>query len=196
MEFETVIRGGTVTTTESSVLADIGIADGKIAAVGIGLPAGIEDIDATGLLVAPGMIDVHTHFDHMVALVNARNADDYESGSRAAAAGGITTIVNFAFQEPGETLHEAIEKEMHRAADKSYIDYGIHQCVTDPTVPGVFQEIPALADDGFASVKCFTTLSPFQLPDADILRLLEVARDNGILVNCHAEDETLVAHLT
>jgi dihydropyrimidinase len=68
--------------------------------------------------------------------------------------------------------------------------------VTDPTVPGVFDEIPVLADEGFASVKCFTTLSPFQLPDADILTLMEVARDNGILVNCHAEDETLVNHLT
>jgi dihydropyrimidinase len=196
VEFETVVRGGTVLTADARALADVGVAEGKIAAVGKGLPTGTEEIDASGLLVAPGMIDVHTHFDHMVALVNAKNADDYESGSRAAAAGGITTVVNFAFQEHGETLERAVEKEVERAADKSYIDYGIHQCVTDPTVPGVFDEIPVLADAGFASVKCFTTLSPFQLPDADVLRLLEVAREHGILVNCHAEDETLVNHLT
>ena len=196
MEFETVIRGGTVTTAESSIVADVGIADGKIAAIGVGLPQGREEIDASGQLVMPGMIDVHTHFDHMVALVNANNADDYDSGSRAAAAGGITTVVNFAFQEAGHSLRHAVEGELERASGKSYVDYGVHQCVTDPTVEGVFEEIPVLADEGFASVKCFTTLSPFQLPDADILTLMEVARDNGILVNCHAEDETLVNHLT
>lgn len=196
MEFEKVIRGGTVTTAETSIAADVGIADGKVSAVGVNLPQGREEIDATGMLVMPGMIDVHTHFDHMVALVNANNADDYDSGSRAAAAGGITTVVNFAFQEAGHTLRAAVEGELERADGKSFVDYGVHQCVTDPTVPGVFDEIPKLADEGFASVKCFTTLSPFQLPDADILTLFEVARDNGILVNCHAEDETLVNHLT
>ena len=196
MEFEKVIRGGTVTTAETSMAADVGIVDGRVAAVGLNLPTAPEEIDATGMLVMPGMIDVHTHFDHMVALVNAKNADDYDSGSRAAAVGGITTIVNFAFQEPGLSLRAAVEHELERAEGRSFVDYGVHQCVTDPTVKGVFEEIPKLADEGFASVKCFTTLSPFQLPDADILKLMEVARDNGILVNCHAEDETLVNHLT
>ena len=196
MELETVIRGGTVTTADSSAVADVGIADGKVAAVGINLPQGREEIDATDLLVMPGMIDVHTHFDHMVALVNAKNADDYYTGTQAAAVGGITTVVNFAFQEEGKTLRDAVDYELDRAGGRAYVDYGVHQCVTDPTVPGVFDEIPVLADEGFASVKCFTTLSPFQLPDADILTLMEVARDNGILVNCHAEDETLVNHLT
>lgn len=196
MEFQTVIRGGTVTTADSSAKADIGISNGKIVAIGVGLPKGAEEIDATGLLVMPGMIDVHTHFDHMVDLVNARNADDYETGSRAAAAGGITTIVNFAFQTKGHSLREAIEYELSRAEGNSIIDYGIHQCVTDPTVKGVFDEIPKLADEGFASVKCFTTTSVYQLPDRDVLRLLEVARDNGLMVNCHAEDEALIQHLT
>jgi dihydropyrimidinase len=196
MDFQMVIRGGMVTTADASAKADLGISDGKIIAVGIGLPRGIEEIDATGLLVMPGMIDVHTHFDHMVDLVNARNADDYESGSRAAAAGGITTVVNFAFQTKGHSLREAVEYEMSRAEGNSIIDYGIHQCVTDPTVNGVFDEIPKLADEGFASVKCFTTTNVYQLPDRDVLRLLEVARDNGLLVNCHAEDEALIQHLT
>lgn len=196
MEFQIVIRGGTLTTVETSTQADLGIVNGKIAAVGSGLPRGAEEIDATGLLVMPGMIDVHTHFDHMVDLVNARNADDYETGSRAAAVGGITTVVNFAFQTKGHTLREAVDYELSRAEGKSIIDYGIHQCVIDPTVEGVFEEVPRLADEGFASVKCFTTTAAYQLPDRDVLRLLEVARDNGILVNCHAEDETLIQHLT
>jgi dihydropyrimidinase len=196
VELELVIRGGSVTTTETSVIADVGIADGVVKVVGLGLPRAEVEIDATGLLVMPGMIDVHTHFDHMVELFNGKNADDYASGSRAAAAGGITTVINFAFQKRGGTLTEAIEDEIARAGGQSFVDYGIHQCLTDPDVPGVFEEIPRLADDGFASVKVFTTTSTYQVPDPDILRLLEVTRDNGIMVNCHAEDESIVHHLT
>ena len=196
MEFEVVIRGGTVTTAETSTRADVGISGGKITAVGIDLPKGKDEIDAPGKLVMPGMIDVHTHFDHMVDLVNARNADDYETGSRAAAVGGITTVVNFAFQTKGHSLREAVDYELSRAEGNSIIDYGIHQCVIDPTVHGVFDEIPKLADEGFASVKCFTTTTAYQLPDRDVLRLLEVVRDNGLMLNCHAEDEVLIQHLT
>src|SRR5260370_33679347 len=101
MDFQIVIRGGTLTTADASTRADVGISNGKVTAVGVDLPRGAEEIDATGLMVMPGMVDVHTHFDHMVELVNARNADDYESGSRAAAVGGITAVVNFAFQPNG-----------------------------------------------------------------------------------------------
>lgn len=196
MEFEIVIRGGTIVTAEASFLADVGITDGSVTAVGLHLPPGREEIDATGLLVLPGMIDVHTHFDHMVELFDQRNADDYESGSRAAAVGGLTTVINFAFQSKGKSLREAVEAELARAEGKSWIDYSIHLCVTDLTVPGVLEEIPKLAEEGFASVKVFTTFSPYQVPDRDIMRLLEVTRDNGIMLNVHAEDEALVGHLT
>lgn len=196
MDFEVVIRGGKLTTAETSVIADVGISNGKVTAVGVDLPRGANEIDATDLMVLPGMIDVHTHFDHMVAIFNAKNADNYETGSRAAAVGGITTVVNFAFQEKGRSMREATEHELARAEGNSFVDYGVHQCVTDPTVAGVFEDIPKLADEGFASVKVFTTTSAFQVPDGDILRLLEVTHDNGIMVNCHAEDETLVHHLT
>jgi dihydropyrimidinase len=196
VEFETVIRGGTVVTAEASVRADLGVSDGKVAALARGLPTGVNEIDATGLLVLPGMIDVHTHFDHMVDLFNQRNADDYESGSRAAAVGGLTTVINFAFQAKGRSLREAVEAELARAGGQSWIDYGVHLCVTDLTVPGVLEEIPVLASEGFASVKVFTTTSVYQLPDRDIIRLLEVTRDNGIMLNVHAEDEALVSHLT
>jgi dihydropyrimidinase len=196
MELEQVIRGGTVVTADSSAVGDVGISGGKILAVGLGLPNGQSEIDATGKFVMPGMIDVHTHFDHMVDLVNARNADDYESGTRAAAAGGITTVVNFAFQTRGNSLQQAIDYELSRAEGSALVDYGIHQCVTDPSVRGIFDEIPKLADEGFGSVKCFTTTPAYQLPDQDVLRLLEVARDNGMMVNCHAEDEALIQHLT
>jgi dihydropyrimidinase len=196
VEFETVIRGGTVTTAESVFKADVGIADGVVTAVAQNLPAAPDELDAEGLMVLPGAIDVHTHFDHMVELFGMKNADDYDSGSRAAAAGGITTVINFAFQSKGHSMREAVEDELARAEGKSYIDYGVHQCVTDLSVTGVLEEVPKLADEGFASVKVFTTTSVYQLPDRDILRLLEVTRDNGIMINVHAEDDALVSHLT
>jgi dihydropyrimidinase len=196
MEFEAVIRGGTITTADSSFEGDLGIAEGKVTAVARHLPSAPVEIDAKGLLVLPGAIDVHTHFDHFVEPFTMRNADDYESGSRAAAIGGITTIVNFAFQAKGHSLREAIEDELARAESKSFVDYGVHQCITDLSVPGVLGEIPRLADEGFASVKVFTTTSAYQLPDADILRVLDVAESNGIMVSVHAEDEALCNHLT
>jgi dihydropyrimidinase len=196
VEFETVIRGGTVVTGEATFRADIGIADGSVSAVALHLPTAREEIDATGLMVMPGMVDVHTHFDHMVDLVGMRNADDYESGSRAGAVGGLTTIINFAFQSKGKSLREAVEDELAHADGNSWIDYGVHLCVTDLTVPGVLEEIPKLAGEGYASVKVFTTTSHYQVPDRDIMRLLEVTRDNGIMLNVHAEDEALVGHLT
>src|SRR2546427_4552468 len=112
MEFESVVQGGTVTTSDASYVAVIGIAEGKIAGIGPGL-RGSRMFDAAGLIVLPGAIDVHTHFATEVG--GHSTADDYESGSRAAAAGGITSFVNFAFQQPGHGLHEAVEAE-HRKA--------------------------------------------------------------------------------
>ncbi|TMC25245.1 MAG: hypothetical protein E6J32_13760, partial [Chloroflexi bacterium] len=98
VDFDLVVRGGRLVTAESSFDADLGVKDGKIAAIAGELSQANESrtIDARGLLVFPGAIDVHTHFATNVG--EGSTADDYESGSRAAAAGGITSFVNFAFQ--------------------------------------------------------------------------------------------------
>jgi dihydropyrimidinase len=114
VSFDCIIRGGTLATAERVFAADIGITGGQIAAIEPSLPedAG-QIIDASGLVVAPGAVDVHTHFDTQVG--EEATADDYESGSRAAAAGGITTYVNFAFQESGAGLAAAAEREVKKA---------------------------------------------------------------------------------
>ena len=195
MAFDTIIRGGTVVTASESYLADVAVNAGRVVAIGSSLGDATRVIDATGRLVVPGAIDVHTHFEHFVSYVGAENADDYESGTRAAAAGGITTILNFAFQHRGELLAPSLEHELSIAKD-SHVDYGLHLCVTDLSVDGILDEVGALADRGFPSLKIFTSVGNYQLSDGEILRLLQYAWERGIMVNVHAEDHALISHLS
>jgi dihydropyrimidinase len=196
MDFDLVVRGGRLVTAESSFEADLGIKDGKIAAIlrGQSGPGGSRTIDAHGRLVLPGAIDVHTHFATNVG--EGSTADDYESGSRAAAAGGITSFVNFAFQERGKSLRQAVDTELAKAEGKSHIDYGVHVAVTDLGPGGVLDEIGRLAAEGFSSVKLFTTIDDFKLTDEQIIEVLATAARHGVMVNVHAEDDGLIRYLT
>src|ERR1035437_1383058 len=196
MEFESVIRNGSVITGTSQMMADIGIAGGKIVAIGKDLPAAMMEIDAEGKFVFPGAIDVHTHFGLFDRNIGLNNADDYESGTRSAAAGGITTVLNFAFQTKGQGLQDGIETEIEKAKGRVHIDYGLHLVVTDLDVKGVCEQIGPLADDGFASLKIFTTLDAVRLSDRDIIRVLREAKRQGMLVNVHAEDDATVHCMT
>ncbi len=195
MTVDTIIRGGTIVTASESYTADVAVTNGRIAAIGSDLRDARRVVDATGRLVVPGAIDVHTHFEHFVSYVGAENADDYESGTRAAAAGGITTILNFAFQERGKLLAPSLEHELE-IAKASHVDYGLHLCVTDLSVEGILPEVEALAERGFASVKIFTSVGNYQLSDCEILALLQFAWDRGIMLNVHAEDHALISHLS
>lgn len=192
MPVETVIRGGLIATVEATFRADIGIDGGRICAVAEHVE-GREVIDATGCIVVPGAIDVHTHFE--TGLGDSVTADDYESGSRAAAFGGVTTYVNYAFQGEGESLGQALDREAAKAAPKSYVDYSFHPVVTRVDA-AVLAEFEAVRDAGFSSVKLFTAVPGFQLGDDDVLAVLRRAADTGMLVNVHAEDGALVEHLT
>lgn len=127
MSVETVIREGLIATVEATFRADIGIDQGRICAIAEHVQ-GREVIDATGCVVVPGAIDVHTHFE--TGLGDSVTADDYESGSRAAALGGISTYVNYASQDEGKSLGQALDREAAKAAPKSYVDYSFHPVVT------------------------------------------------------------------
>jgi dihydropyrimidinase len=187
-----VIRGGLVATVDAEFEADVGITGGRVAAIADRVEADAV-VDARGCIVIPGAIDVHTHFD--TALGDSVTADDYESGSRAAAFGGVTTFVNYAFQSEGESLRQAIDRESAKAAPASYVDYSFHPVVT--RVDGdVLAEFEAVRDAGFTSIKIFTAIPGFELADREILAVLRAAEAAGMLVNVHAEDGALIDHLT
>jgi len=181
VEFDLAVRGGLVVTEDSAAVCDIGVKDGTIAAMAIDLPQKARrEIRAEGLIVVPGAIDVHTHFANIIG--GRPTADDYESGSRAAACGGITAFVNVAFQEQGESLQETADKELSRSAN-SHIDFGVHLTITDPERRHVLDEIGPLADAGFASLKTFTAVPGLRLTDDQMLRVLDApaARVDAVL---------------
>lgn len=193
IKLDTVIRGGTVATADSLYAADVGIKDERIAAIGTDL-SGDRVIEANGLLVIPGAIDPHTHFDTRIG--GDATADDYVSGSRAAAAGGITTFINFAFQEPGAGLRQTVEAELAKAKGRTLLDFAVHVVVTDPDGEGFAAEVGDLAADGFASLKVFTGVAGVELRSDQLVRVFGAAAGSGSIVAVHAEDGPMISHLT
>src|SRR5262247_3117023 len=131
MAYDLVIRGGLVATATDAVVADLGIRGGRIATIDQGLPPNGEEIDARGLIVMPGGVDVHTHLD--LDLGGTRTADDFESGTAAAACGGITTICDYAWQGKGQSLADTIAAWSAKAQDRAHVDYGFHIILSDAT---------------------------------------------------------------
>jgi dihydropyrimidinase len=195
LEFECVVRNGRVVTASDAFDADIGIVDGTIAAIQKNLPSAVTEIDATGKLVAPGCIDVNTKFDLYVDQFGERMADDYESGTRAAAAGGVTTVLAYAFQQKGESLESAVDAELDRGKGNAHVDFGLHLGITDIGARGTLEALGALVEGGFSSAKIFTAIE-LELTNRETLQVLQAARDQGVLVCVHAEDGPLISHLT
>src|SRR5579859_5464237 len=126
----TLIKNGTVVNADGQIKADVLFAGETIEKVGPNLPAeGHTVIDATGLLVMPGGVDVHTHLD--MPFGGTVSADDYRTGTIAAAVGGTTSVIDFALQSRGHTLHEALETWLAKSKDKACIDYSLHMAITD-----------------------------------------------------------------
>jgi len=193
--FDTVIRNGTVATACETMAADIGIRDGRVVALGQGLPRGRDEIDARGLLVLPGGVDAHCHLDQPMG-EGLRMADDFRSGTRSAACGGTTTVIPFAAQQRGQSLRAAVEDYHARAEGKALVDYAFHMIVADPTPAVLNDELPALIEAGYTSFKIYMTYDDLKLDDRQILRLLAVARQHGALAMVHAENADCIAWLT
>lgn len=193
--FDLVVRNGTVATAGDVQRCDVGIRGGRVVALGEGLPSGREEIDATGLLVLPGGVDAHCHFDQPTGDGSVM-ADDFTSGTRSAACGGTTTVIPFACQMKGQSLRAAVEDYHRRADGKAVIDYAFHLIVTDPTEQVIGQELPALIRDGYTSFKIYMTYDSLKLNDRQILEVLDVARREGAMVMIHAENSDCIAWLT
>ena len=188
MTYDLVVRGGLVATASDVVVADLGIRGGRIATIDAGLAASAQEIDARGLVVVPGGVDVHTHLD--LDLGNMRTADDFESGTAAAACGGVTTICDYAWQTKGVGLAQTIATWKAKAHGRAHIDYGFHVILSEATDDRL-SEIPALVAAGFPSLKVFT-IREFGLADDALLRVLRAARGAGALVNVHCENSEML----
>lgn len=182
------IRNGTVVTPAGTFRADIGVAGERIVQVGGEVPAAGREIDASGLLVLPGCVDIHTH---LTSFAGRQPLDDFEHGTRAAAAGGVTTICDFAHQADGEGLRPALDRAM-ADGKRSIIDYTFHSILRDPN-PQALADIPDLAAAGHAGIKIFMSQSRFTRRVNDYLRALRIAGRAGILTAIHAEDESIIA---
>jgi dihydropyrimidinase len=195
MTFDTIIRGGTVATASDTFAADIGISGGRIVALGHDLGDAGQIIDATGRLVLPGGIDSHVHLSQPSG-PGIVMADDFESGTRAAAFGGNTTVLPFCLQERGHSLRQAVRDYHAKADGNCYIDVSFHLIISDPTEQVLGQELPALIKDGYTSFKVFMTYEDLALSDRQILEVMSVARETGALVMVHAENFDAIRFLT
>jgi dihydropyrimidinase len=194
MDFDLVIEGGTVVTASDTFQCDVGIVAGKIVQLGMGLGTATERIDARGKLVLPGGIDSHVHISQPSG-PGITMADDFSSGTKSALMGGNTTILPFCLQEKGQSLREAICAYHALAEGNCFCNVSFHLIITDPTPHVLGQELPALVEDGYTSLKVFMTYEGLRLLDHEILATLDAARRTGALVMVHCENEDAIRYL-
>lgn len=194
-QFDLVVRDALVATASDTYRTDIGIKDGRIVQLGANLPEGAKEINAKGRVVTPGGIDAHCHLDQPM-LPPIRMADDFDTGTRAAACGGTTTVIPFAAQEKGQSLRAAVEDYHRRADGRSHVDYAFHLIVSDPTPAVLNDELPNLIKAGYSSFKVYMTYDDLKLDDGQILDVLDVARRHGAMAMIHAENADCIEWLT
>ncbi|MFB7599916.1 dihydropyrimidinase [Streptomyces sp. NPDC056160] len=192
MSSRTVIRGGLVITAADETHADVLVEDGRVAALAAsGTPAAEaftaeRTIDATGKYVIPGGVDGHTHMEMPFGGTYA--SDTFETGTRAAAWGGTTTIVDFAIQSKGGALREGLDAWHAKAEGNCAVDYGFHMIVSDVN-EDTLKEMDLLVEEGVTSFKQFMAYpGVFYSDDGQILRAMQRAADNGGLIMMHAEN--------
>jgi dihydropyrimidinase len=190
----TVIAGGTVVTAVDCFCADVQIENGVVSAIGkITCQPGDRVIDAQGCYLFPGGIDPHTHFDLPVGSITT--ADDFYTGSRAAIAGGTTSVIDFATQSKGGSLAEALTVWHHKAQGRSYVDYGFHMAISD-WHSGIIPELMALPEAGVTSVKLYMAYkNVLQVDDAALLQAFQACKKAGFLVCLHCENGDVIAVL-
>jgi dihydropyrimidinase len=183
----TLVKNGTIVTASDRYEADIYIDKGVVTLIGQGLSLPADTVvDASGKLVMPGGIDVHTHLD--MPFGGTRSADDFESGTIAAAHGGTTTLIDFAIQSFGEGLYPAFDGWMQKAEGKAVIDYAFHMIVRELSDQAQIDMDKMVRHDGITSFKLFMAYpGVFMVDDATIFKALVKTRDNGGLVCMNAE---------
>ena len=191
-EYDVIIKGGEVFTAGDRFVADIGIKDGKVAAIACGLENGEKIIDAAGKWVFPGAIDIHTHLD--APLHGSHTLDDWYQGTYTAAFGGVTCVVDYPNQIVGESLHDTFQRIIGNAEDKAVVDYSASPVITDRTEE-VYKELPGLIADGFPTYKVFMAYD-FRVNDSELVRLLDVIGSAGGILGVHCENDLAIQYMT
>ncbi len=185
-----LIRGGMVVSPSGVKKLDILIKNSKIIEIGKKLKdKDAKVIDATGKFVFPGFIDAHTHFDLEVS--DTVTADDFSSGSEAALCGGTTTFIDFATQNKGESLSQALNNWYIKSFSKTNCDYGFHMAISDWN-DSVKDELPAMIEQGVTSFKLYMTYELMMLSDEEIFDVLGTLKKLGGIVGVHCENHSLI----
>lgn len=187
---ELVIKNGIIVTAERTYRADIAVDRGIIAAIGENLnyPSAAE-IDAGNMYVLPGAVDAHVHFQTPVG--KAVSSDDYESGTRAAACGGVTTVFDFAVQTKGRGLCEDASIKVAEFQKGACVDFGLHTVITN--MGGITgKEIQKSIDFGISSFKLYMVYKDLMADDGVLFEMLELSKETGTLVAVHAENASII----
>ena len=186
-----LLKNGTVVSAEQSVQADVLIEGEKIIGVGKGLDEnGAEVIDVSGKLLFPGFIDGHTHFDLEVA--GTVTADDFETGTRAAIAGGTTLVIDYASQDKGgHTLKEGLEKWHRKADGKCSCDYSFHMSVVEWNEE-TEKEIEDMISEGITSFKLYMTYPAMIVNDSDLYKIIKKLNECGCFAGVHCENAGVI----
>ncbi|HVP00674.1 MAG TPA: dihydropyrimidinase [Bryobacteraceae bacterium] len=189
---KTLIRNGSIVTSTKTFPADLLIDGERIADISAGIPVERADrvIDAAGMLLLPGGIDVHTHLD--MPFGGTTSSDDFETGTKAAAFGGTTTLIDFAIQPKGTKMRDALDVWWKKAENKASIDYGLHMIVTDLGEAGL-EDMDDMVNEGVASFKLFMAYpGVLMVDDATIFKALSQTAKNGALICLHAENGGII----
>ncbi|TVY10500.1 dihydropyrimidinase [Paenibacillus cremeus] len=190
-----VIKNGTIVTASDTYFGDILIEDGVIVMIGVDLDAqNAEIVDASGCYVFPGGIDPHTHLD--MPFGGTVTADDFESGTIAAAFGGTTTIIDFCLTSKDAPLSKAVEAWHAKSKGKAVIDYGFHLMIGEVNDDVLFELPQMIEEEGITSLKVFMAYkNVFQADDGTLFKTLQLAKEHGALVMVHAENGDVIAYL-
>lgn len=186
-----LIRSGTLITAAETFQADILVDEEKITAIGVDLPIppDAQVVDATGKLIMPGGVDVHTHLD--LPMAGTVSSDDHYTGHKAAAFGGTTTVIDFVPLD-NRSLRANIDDWHAKADPKAAIDFGFHMNITRFS-PEIAAEIPSLVEEGITSVKVFTAYNNrLRISDGEIFQVMRIARQHGMLTMLHAENGDVI----
>jgi dihydropyrimidinase len=187
-----LLRNGTVVTSTKTEKADILIDGEQIKDISPNIPVEQADrvIDVAGMLLLPGGIDVHTHLD--MPFGGTTSSDDFETGTKAAAFGGTTTLIDFAIQPKGTKMRSALDTWWKKAESKASIDYGLHMIVTDLGEAGL-EDMDDMVKEGVASFKLFMAYpGVLMVDDATIFQALSRTAKNGALICLHAENGGII----